>query len=32
MLQQLMDGSVEVAMKEYVPHKIIRRSTTKSLN
>ena len=32
MLQQLRDGSTEVAMKEYVPHKIIRRSTTKSLN
>ena len=26
------DGSTEAPMKEYVPHKIIRRSTTKNLN
>lgn len=32
MLRELMDGSTEAPMKEYVPHKIIRRSTTKSLN
>lgn len=32
MLRELMNGSTEVPMKEYVPHKIIRRSTTKSLN
>lgn len=32
MLRELMDGSTEAPMKEYVPHKIIRRSTTKNLN
>ena len=32
MLRELMDGSTEAPMKKYVPHKIIRRSTTKNLN